>query len=152
MTTAYHSLVSNRKARHSYEILDTFEAGIVLRGTEIKSLRSHEASLQESYVKIIDRELFLLGSYIKAYSFGNIHNHPERRDRKLLMHSKEINKLHAAVQEKGLTLVALELYIKNGKVKVKLATAKGKKLYDKREDIKSRDEERKMQSALKNYR
>lgn len=142
-------IVSNRRARHDYEILETFEAGIVLQGTEIKSIRTHGASLQEAYVRVINSEIWLIGTSIAPYRFGNIHNHEERRDRKLLMHKREIQKLRVATQEKGLTIVPLALFLKKGKVKVRIATAKGKKSIDKREDIKERDEKRNMQQALK---
>lgn len=143
-------LVSNRRATHDYEILETFEAGIALQGTEIKSLRSNGGSLQESYVKVIGQEIWLLGCHIAPYKFGNIHNHEERRDRKLLMHKREINKMREATQEKGLTLIPLSFYLKNGRVKVKVAIAKGKKTIDKRATIKERDDKRRMQKVMKN--
>ena len=143
-------LVSNRKARHDYEILETFEAGIALLGTEIKSLRDNGGALQEAYIKVLANELFLINCSIAPYRFGNIHNHSERRDRKLLMHKREIKKLKSATQEKGLTLVPLALYLKNGRVKVKLALAKGKKTIDKRHSIKEREEKVRMQKAIKN--
>lgn len=120
-------LVSNRKAFHDYEILDTVEAGVVLTGTEIKSLRNHDASLQEAYVKILKNEVWLIGSYIAPYKFGNVYNHEERRDRKLLLHKREIARLKSETQEKGITLIPLALYLKNGRVKVKIGSAKGKK-------------------------
>lgn len=142
-------LVSNRKAFHQYEILETFEAGIVLKGTEIKSLRDHGGSLQEAYIKAEDRELWLVACHIAPYKFGNVYNHPERRERKLLMHKKEILKLQTAVQEKGLTLIPLAFYLKNGKVKVKLAIARGKKMFDKRSAIKERDEKRHISQSMK---
>lgn len=143
-------LVSNRRAYHDYEILETFEAGILLQGTEVKSLRDGGGSLQESYVKIINNEPLLLGATIAPYRFGNIHNHPDKRDRKLLLHKREIAKLLAASQEKGLTILALALYFKKGHVKVKIGLARGKKLVDKRASIKERDEKRTIQRALKN--
>ncbi|MDF2577822.1 MAG: hypothetical protein K0S74_1306 [Chlamydiales bacterium] len=148
---SFKEIISNRKALHNYEILDTFEAGIVLQGTEIKSLRQHEGSLQEAYIKVLNQELWIIGSHIPTYRFGNLHNHEERRDRKLLMHKKEIAKLQRATQEKGLTLVPLSLYLKSGRAKIKLATARGKKLFDKREDLKKKDEQRTMQRIMKNY-
>ena len=144
-------LVSNRQATFNYEILETFEAGIVLQGTEIKSLRDHGGSLQESYVKIIGQEMWLVASSIAPYRFGNIHNHEERRERKLLMHKREIAKLKVASQEKGLTIIPLAFYLKNGRVKVKIAIAKGKKSFDKRASIKERDEKRQIQRSMKNY-
>lgn len=142
-------LVSNRRATHDYEILETFEAGIVLQGTEIKSIRDHGASLQEAYIKVLQTELWLIGCSIAPYRFGNIHNHEEKRDRKLLMHKREINRLKEASQEKGLTIIPLAFYLKQGKVKVRIAIAKGKKNIDKRAHIKERDEKRRIQHALK---
>lgn len=142
-------LASNRQAFHHYEILDTFETGIVLTGTEVKSLREHGGSLQEAYVRVKEGELWLIGCHIASWKFGNIHNHEEKRERKLLMHKKEITKLKTASQEKGLTIVPLALYLKAGKVKVKIATAKGKSTVDKRKSIKERDEKRTIQQALR---
>jgi SsrA-binding protein len=144
-------LVSNRRATHDYEILETFEAGIVLQGTEIKSLRDNGGGLQEAYVKVLNNELWLIGSHISPYRYGNIYNHEEKRDRKLLMHRNEIRKFRVAIQEKGLTLIPLALYLKNGRVKVKIAIAKGKKTFDKRESVKERDDKRQMQRALKQH-
>lgn len=144
-------LVSNRRATHDYEILETFEAGIVLQGTEIKSIRNNGASLQEAYVRVIRQEIWLIGCTIAPYRFGNIHNHEEKRDRKLLMHKREISRLKIATQEKGLTIIPLALYLKDGRVKIRVGLAKGKKTVDKRADIKERDEKRKIQQALKNY-
>lgn len=142
-------LVSNRRARYDYEILETFEAGLVLKGTEIKSLRDHGGSLQEAYVKIIKNELWLIGSTISPYRFGNVYNHEERRDRKLLMHRYEIEKLNKAIQLKGLTLVPLSMYLNKGKVKIRIGTARGKKNIDKRETIKERDDQRRMEKLKK---
>lgn len=143
-------LATNRRAFHDYEVLETFEAGIVLQGTEIKSLRNHGGSIQEAYVKVITNEVFLIGANIAPYSFGSIYNHEEKRDRKLLLHHREIAKLRSSVQEKGLTLVPLALYLKKGRVKIKIALARGKKLMDKRAAIKERDEKRDIQKAMKN--
>jgi len=142
-------LVSNRKAFHNYEILETFEAGIVLQGTEIKSLRSQSGSLQESYVKIREGELWLVASSIPPYRFGNIYNHEEKRERKLLMHKREIIRLKEAIQEKGLTVIPLSMYLKKGIVKVKIATARGKKAHDKRAVTKEKEEKRRIQRAMK---
>lgn len=144
-------LVTNRRATHDYEILETFEAGIVLQGTEIKSIRDHGATLQDSYVKVFGNELWLIGCQVSHYRFGNIHNHEEKRDRKLLMHKREIRRLKIATQEKGLAIIPLALYLKNGRIKVKIATAKGKKAYDKRAALKERDDKRQMQQAAKNF-
>lgn len=142
-------LVSNRKAFHNYEILDTYEAGIVLLGTEIKSLKDGGGSLQDSYVMIKDEELFLINSHIAPYKFGSVFNHPEVRDRKLLMHKKEILKLQKLTQEKGITIIPLSFYIKNRMVKVKIALAKGKKAHDKREAIKEKEHKRAISKAIK---
>lgn len=149
MAATSHDLVSNRRATHDFEILETFEAGISLTGTEIKSLRDHGGSLQEAYIRAVDNELWLFGCSIAPYRFGNIHNHEEKRDRKLLMHKREIKTLKEASQEKGLTLIPLAFYLKNGFVKVKVAIAKGKKTFDKRASIKERDEKRRIQHVLK---
>jgi len=143
-------LVSNRRAFHDYEILETFEAGIALLGTEIKSLRNHGGSLQDAYVDIRKGEPFLINSSIAPYSFGNINNHPERRERKLLMHHREIEYLKKLTQEKGLTLIPLAIYFnKKGFAKVKIAAAKGKKSYDKRAAIKKREDTRAMERATR---
>ena len=119
-------LASNRRASHDYEILETLESGIVLLGTEIKSIRDHGASLQESYVKVIRNEVWLVGAHIAHYKFGNTQNHEERRDRKLLLHKREIQQLKTATQEKGLTIIPLSLYLKKGKVKLRIGLCKGK--------------------------
>jgi SsrA-binding protein len=145
-------LVSNRQALHHYEILETFEAGIALTGTEVKSLRDHGGALVDAYVKVLQSELWLLGCSIAPWRFGNIYNHEERRDRKLLMHKREIASIKKAVQEKGLTVIPLGLYLKNGKIKAKIAIAKGKTKGDKRAAIKERDDRRHMEKVLKNYR
>jgi SsrA-binding protein len=141
-------LVSNRRAFHDYEILDTFEAGIALLGTEIKSLRNHGGSLQDAFVDVRKGELWLINSSIAPYSFGNINNHPERRERKLLMHHKEIEHLRKLTQEKGLTIIPLSIYFnKKGIAKIKIASAKGKKSYDKRAAIKKREDTRAIERA-----
>lgn len=149
MADENRDLVSNRKAHFQYEILETFEAGIALLGTEIKSLRAHGGSIQEAYVKINNGELWLVGSSIAPYRFGNIHNHPETRDRKLLMHHYEIERLRRDIQEKGMTLVPLAMYLKKGRVKVKIAVARGKRTFDKRLATKERDEKRNIQRATR---
>ncbi len=143
-------LVSNRRAFHEYEILDTFEAGIILLGTEIKSLRDHGGGLQDAYIQVSDGEVFLKSSSIAPYRFGNVHNHEEKRVRKLLLHKREIAKLATLSREKGLTLIPLAMYLKKGTVKVKVAAARGKKLYDKRAALKEREEKRGMARAYKN--
>lgn len=152
MSDESRELVSNRRAGHDYEILETFEAGIILLGTEIKSLREHGGSLQESYVRAGQGELWLIGSSIAPYRFGSAHNHEERRERKLLMHHREIDRLSRAVQEKGLTLIALSIYLKKGRAKLKIALAKGKRTVDKRAAIKEREDKRHIQRAMKEHR
>ncbi|MFQ5866283.1 MAG: SsrA-binding protein SmpB [bacterium] len=142
-------ITTNRKARHEYEILESMETGIVLLGTEVKSLREGRANLKESFANVRNGELFLYNAHISPYSHGNINNHDPIRTRKLLLHKKQIKKLIGKVQEKGLTLVPLRLYFKNGKVKVELALAKGKKIYDKRRDIAKRDSERELRRQLR---
>lgn len=149
MAETKKDLVSNRRATHDYEILDTFEAGMVLQGTEIKSLRENGGSLQEAYVKAESNCVTLIGCSIAPYRFGNIHNHEERRERKLLMHHREIEQLRRAVQEKGLALIALSIYLSRGKAKIKIALAKGKKSVDKRASIKERDEKRNIQRVMR---
>lgn len=144
-------LVSNRRASFEYEILETFEAGIQLVGTEIKSLRDHSGNLQDAYVKVLENELWLIGAHIAPYRFGNIYNHEEKRDRKLLMHKREIQKLKTAQQEKGFAIIPLSMYLSKGRVKVKIAIGKGKKSHDKRASIKERDDKRRMQKALKHF-
>jgi SsrA-binding protein len=151
MTKKNNDLVSNRKAFHDYEILDTFEAGIALEGTEVKSLKEHNGSLKEAYVTIKKNELWLINATIAIYKFGNLHNHEDKRERKLLMHKNEINKLHRLTQEKGLTIVPLALYLKRGKIKIKIATAKGRKSYDKRHKLKEEEHKKDINRAIKNY-
>jgi len=138
-------IVQNKKARFEYEILDTIEAGIVLKGTEVKSVRLKKVNIQDAYARIKDGEAFLYGMNISPYESGNIFNHDPMRVRKLLLHKQEIKRLTGKQQEKGLTLVPLKVYWKNGKVKVLLGLAKGKTLYDKRHDIKKRDSDRELQ-------
>lgn len=145
-------LVSNRRATFNYQIIDTYEAGIALQGTEIKSLRSNGGSLQEAYVKVVDQELWLIGCTIAPYRYGNVHNHEERRDRKLLMHKREIAKLKEATQEKGLTIIPLAFFLKEGRAKVRIGLAKGKNTIDKREAIKERDDKRHMAKTMKEHR
>jgi len=146
-------LVSNRRAFHDYEIIEKYEAGISLLGTEIKSLRNHGGSLKESYVAIKDNQLYLINASIAPYSFGSVYNHPEKRDRRLLMHKKEIAKLKKAQQEKGMAIVPLSLYFKEGKniAKVQIAIARGKKAYDKREVIKKREQEKIIRRSMKEH-
>ncbi|MDP4115038.1 MAG: SsrA-binding protein SmpB [Bacteroidota bacterium] len=142
------NIIVNRKARFEYTILQTIEAGIVLQGTEVKSLRLGKANLSDAYANIKDNEVWLLNLHISEYTQGNINNHDPLRTRKLLLNRSEIRKLLGKIKEKGLTLVPLRMYFKNGKVKVEIALAKGKKVYDKREAIAkkdfTRDQERKI--------
>jgi SsrA-binding protein len=142
-------LVSNRKAHHNYEILETLESGIVLLGTEIKSLRDHGGNLQESYVVFHRGEAYLKNSSIAPYKFGNIYNHEERRERKLLLHKRELLRLKSVIDEKGLTIIPLGMYLKHGLVKVRLGVAKGKKAYDKRASLKARQDKREMDRSMK---
>jgi len=141
--------VENRRARFSYEILETLEAGIALQGTEVKSIRNGKANIQEAYADIRNGEVFLIGAHIGPYSHGSWTNHEPLRDRKLLLNAREIQKLQGKVAEKGLTLVPLRLYLKGRLVKLHLGVGRGKKLGDKREDIKRRDQEREIQREMK---
>lgn len=143
------NITVNRKASHEYHILQTIEAGIALVGTEVKSLRQGKANLVDGYAKIEKGEVWLVNVNISEYTQGNINNHDPRRDRKLLLNRSEIRKLIGKTKEKGLTLVPLRLYFKNGKVKVELALAKGKKVYDKRESIAKRDFQRQQERRIK---
>lgn len=134
---------TNRKARQDYEIVETYEAGIVLTGTEVKALREGRANLKDSYAKIKNGEIFLLNAHISPYSHGNLLNHDPERERKLLMHKREIMRLLGKVKERGYTLIPLSIYFdKNNRAKLELALAKGKTKHDKREAIKRRDERR----------
>lgn len=143
------NITVNRKARHEYSIIQTYEAGIVLQGTEVKALRQGKANLVDSYGTIKNSEVWLIGAHISEYTQGNINNHIPTRDRKLLLNKSEIRRLIGKVKEKGLTLVPLRLYFKNGKVKVELALAKGKKVYDKRAAIAKRDFDREQERKIK---
>lgn len=143
------SIALNRKARHDYFIEEAFEAGISLCGTEVKSLRTGAANLKDSYCSIKDGEIFVNGMHISPYEKGNIFNRDPLRQRKLLMHKREIMRLHAAVQRDGYALIPLSLYFKNAKVKVELGLAKGKKLYDKRESAAQRDATREMDRTMR---
>lgn len=145
-------LASNRKARYEFFIVDTLEVGIVLKGTEVKSIRQGKINLKESYASIEDGEVFINSMHISPYEQGNIQNVDPIRKRKLLLHKRQIRKLEQETVLKGYTLIPLTAYIKDGRVKLDLATAKGKKLYDKREDIAKKDSERRMkQHASEKY-
>jgi SsrA-binding protein len=146
------TVATNRKAFHNYFIQDTFEAGIVLTGTEIKSIRSGRVSLGEAYVRPEDGELWLMGAHIARYEAASYLSHEPARPRKLLLHRKEIDSLTSRIAEKGFTLVPLRLYIKERTAKVEIALAKGKKLYDKRETIIRRETEREIDRNIKRRR
>ena len=142
-------ICQNKLARRNYLIDDVYEAGIVLVGTEVKALREGRANLKDSYAGIKENEVYLYDLHISPYSHGNIYNHDPLRRRKLLLHKREIKRLYGKYQEKGLTLVPLRLYFKNGKVKVEIGVGRGKKLYDKREDMKRKTDKREMERAIK---
>lgn len=145
--------ISNRKARYEYELLEVFNAGIQLQGTEIKSLRAGNANIAEAYCFVKSSEVWVTGMYISEYQFGSYMNHEPKRLRKLLLNKKEINKISSALQNVGITLVPLKLYISNkGWAKIDIALAKGKKLHDKREDLKQKDDKRQMDRALKKFK
>ena len=141
-------VATNRKARHDFSIEDTIEAGIVLTGTEVKSIRQGKINLKDSYALIEDGEVFVLNMHISPYEQGNIYNTDPLRKRKLLLHKREISKLIGFITQKGYSLVPLSAYLKEGKVKIELAVAIGKKLYDKRQDIAKKDAERRMKQHL----
>ena len=141
--------IQNKKARHDFFIEETIETGIVLSGTEVKSIRQGKANLKDSYAVIKDGEIYITGMHISPYDKGNIFNKDPLRDRKLLLHRREINKLVGMVQQKGLTLVPVKAYFVRGRVKVLLGIARGKKLYDKREDLKARDAKREIDRKIK---
>ena len=143
--------IINRKARHDYYISDTYEAGIVLKGTEIKSIRAGRANLKDSYAIIKNNEIYLLNMHISKYKKGNIFNHEETRTRKLLLHKKEILKLNDKIRLEGYTLIPLKLYFKGSNAKIEIGVAKGKKDYDKRETIKKRDTERELRKVMKEH-
>ena len=141
--------ILNKKARYDYFIEDEYEVGIVLKGTEIKSIRKGSANLKDSYAIIRNNEVFLLNMFISLYSAGNRFNHDETRTRKLLLHKKEIKKIKDKIEIEGYTLIPIKLYMKNNKAKILLGIGKGKKNYDKRETIKKRDQEREMRKMAK---
>jgi SsrA-binding protein len=142
------SVARNPKATHDYHILETWEAGLVLTGTEVKSLRGGKASIKEGFARLANNEVFLEGVNITPYEQGNRYNHDPVRSRKLLLRRREIERLIGAVEQKGLTLVPLELYFRNGVAKVTIALGRGKKYHDRREDLKKRDAEREVARAL----
>ncbi len=151
-TQGFKVIADNRQARYLYEILETYEAGIQLTGTEVKSIRAGKANLQDGYASIRDNEAWLLNVHISPHNTsGQYFNHEPRRSRKLLLHRDEIRKLIGKTEQQGLTLVPLKMYLKNGWVKISIALGKGKKIHDKRETIKKRQDQREMQRAMKNY-
>jgi SsrA-binding protein len=145
-------VADNRRARHDYTLLERFEAGLVLTGTEVKSLRQGRASLQQAYADVRDGEVWLVNASISTYDPGTTANHEPERDRKLLLHRKEIASLIGKVNERGLTLVPTRLYFKDGRAKVELALARGKERHDKRRDIARREADRQIERALKSRR
>ncbi|GAB4373630.1 MAG: SsrA-binding protein SmpB [Elainellaceae cyanobacterium] len=148
----YKIIADNRQARFQYEILETYEAGITLKGTEVKSIRQGKVNLRDGYALIRDGEAWLHNVHISPHdTAGQIFNHEPRRTRKLLLHGEEIRKLIGQVEQKGLTLVPLKMYLKRGWVKLSLGLARGKKLHDKREDLKRKQERREIERAIKNY-
>ncbi len=148
-TKGIKTVADNRKARHEYFILESFEAGIELVGTEVKSIRNGSVNLKDSWCSIDNGEIFIKGMHISPYEKGNIFNRDPLRVRKLLMHKREINKLFGSVKQDGLTLIPLSLYFKDSRVKVQIGLCKGKKLYDKREDSAKRDAKREIDRNLK---
>jgi SsrA-binding protein len=149
MSVTGKDIINNRHAFHEYHILDTYEAGAALQGTEVKSLMGGLIQLKESYVSVKDGEVWLFNAHISQYSHGNINNHQPLRTRKLLLHRREIEKLEKETTIKGMTLVVTRIYWKNGRIKFEIGVAKGKKLYDKREDLKSRTIEKETRAQLK---
>lgn len=143
-------IINNRRARHDYHILESFEVGIALQGTEVKSLRLGKVNINDSFAQIKNGEVFLHGLHISPYDHGNRYNHDPLRIRKLLLHKREINRLAGRIRERGFTLVPLRLYWKYGKCKVELALAKGKQLHDKRDAIAAKDASRRIERAIKN--
>ncbi|HEY4584203.1 MAG TPA: SsrA-binding protein SmpB [Acidimicrobiia bacterium] len=141
-------VATNRRARHNYSVAETFEAGMVLLGSEVKSLREGRMDLKDSYGLVRGGEMFLVGSHISPYEFAREGGHEPERDRKLLLHRREIDRIAGQVAEKGLTLVPLQVYFKEGKVKVEVGLAKGKTSYDKRQTLRDRDHEREMERAV----
>lgn len=151
MAAGEKTLVTNRRARHEYFIEETYEAGIELKGTEVKSLRMGKGNLSDAYCMIRNLEVFLVGMHISPYEKGNIFNGDPLRDRRLLLHKQEIRKLQEVAQQKGLTLVPLRMYLKAGRVKLEVAVARGKKLYDKRATDAQRSAQRDMDRSVREY-
>ena len=143
------TLAKNRKARFEYEIQNTMEVGIVLKGTEVKSIRAGQINITESFCRVDDHlQVYLLNAHVSQYDFGNIHNHDPLRPRRLLLHRSEIRRLYGQVKEQGLTLIPIKIYLKGGIIKMELALGRGKKMHDKRQNMKKRDAERDVERAL----
>ena len=142
-------VATNRRARHEYEILETLEAGLVLRGTEVKSLRTGQVNFKDSYATVRNAEVWLVGCHISPYSHGTDANHDPERDRKLLLHAREIRRLVGKIAERGLTVVPLKLYFKAGRAKIEIGLARGKKLHDKRATLRERESRREMDRAVR---
>jgi len=145
-------IADNRRARHEYHLLEKFEAGIALTGTEIKSLRDGQVTLQRAFAELREGEAYLVGAHISEYAQGNLQNHDPDRDRKLLLHRREIDSLLGKTRERGLTLVPTRMYFKDGRVKVEIALARGKEARDKRRDLAERDAQRQIERAMKDRR
>src|SRR5215470_11112218 len=143
------TVASNRRARHEYEILETIEAGLVLRGTEVKALRTGQVNFKDAYATVRNGEVWFLGCHISPYSHGTDANHDPERDRKLLLHQREIKRLTGKIAERGLTLVPLRLYFKGGRAKLEVGPARGKKLHDKRSALREREVRREMDRAVR---
>lgn len=143
------NVAENRKARHDYELFDRYEAGLELKGTEIKSIRKGKVQMKDSYISIYNGEAYIKGLHISPYEFGNRFNHDETRDRKLLLHKNEILKLDQSSRIKGYTVVPVKMYLKKGLAKLEIALAKGKNLHDKRESQKAKDAKREIEKAMK---
>ncbi len=146
---AFKVIATNRKARHEYHFLETMEAGLVLMGSEIKSIRAGRVSLGEGFVQFDDGEAWLVNVHIAQYEPANVQSHEPRRRRKLLLHRREINRLRGRTQEKGLTVVPIRLYLKDGRAKIEIAMVKGKRQYDKRQAIAKRDSQRRVERAIR---
>lgn len=149
MSMSIKNIADNRKARHDYELFDRYEAGLELKGTEIKSIRKGKVQMKDSYISIYNGEAYIKGLHISPYEFGNRFNHDETRDRKLLLHKNEILKLDQSSRIKGYTVVPVKMYLKKGLAKLEIALAKGKNLHDKRESQKARDAKREIEKAMK---
>ncbi|MCX6054574.1 MAG: SsrA-binding protein SmpB [Chloroflexi bacterium] len=143
------TVAKNRKAQFEYFLLENFESGISLQGSEIKSIRINQVSIQEAYIQVSEHEAWLINSHVATYNPASYANHAPKRPRRLLLHKKEIRKLWVAVRQKGVTIIPVKMYIKNGRAKLEIAIAKGKKLYDKREDIMKKDISRDIDRAMK---